>query len=165
MLRLIDRYLLREVVPYVLPGFVLLTTIIFAQESSRFSELLVLYSRTGLPMEGLWRILSALVPNIVVITLPVSLLIGTLVGLGRLSGDSEIIAMGASGISRTQILTPIIAVALVISGVMVYLTFNVMPRAIRNLRDLKANQNAVFQEFKVQIKPRVFDESVPRHVL
>src|SRR5260370_38647629 len=121
MHRIIDRYRLREVVPYVLLGFVLLTAIIFAQESRRFSELVVVYSRTGQPMKGLWRILSALIPGIVVITLPVSLLIGTLVGLGRLSGDSEIIAMGASGISRTQILTPIIAMALVISAVLAYL--------------------------------------------
>jgi LPS export ABC transporter permease LptG len=167
MLGIVNRYLLREVVPYVLLGFALLTAIIFAQESSRFSELLVVYSRTGQPMGGLWRILSALIPNIVVITLPVSLLIGTLVGLGRLSGDSEIIAMGASGISRTQILRPIIAMAMVISAVMVYLTFNVMPRALRNLRDLKAKgtQSVLYQAFKTQIKPRVFDESIPRHVL
>jgi LPS export ABC transporter permease LptF len=165
MLRIIDRYLLREVVPYVLLGFALLTAIIFAQESRRFSELVVVYSRTGQPMAGLWQILSALLPNIVVITLPVSLLVGTLVGLGRLSGDSEIIAMGASGISRTQVLRPIIAMALVISAVMVYLTFNVMPRAIRNLRDLKANERAIFQIFKTEIKPRVFEESIPGHVL
>ena len=84
MLRIIDRYLLREVVPYVVLGFVLLTAIIFVQESRRFSELVVVYSRTGQPMTGLWQILSALLPNIIVITLPVSLLVGTLVGLGRL---------------------------------------------------------------------------------
>jgi LPS export ABC transporter permease LptG/LPS export ABC transporter permease LptF len=144
---------------------VLLTAIIFAQESSRFYELLVSSSRTGAPLKGLWRVLSALIPNILVITLPVSLLIGTLVGLGRLSGDSEIIAMGASGISRTQILRPIIALALLVSAVMVYLTFNVMPRAISNLRNLKANQSLIFQGFKANIKPRVFDESVPHKVI
>ncbi|MGH9823184.1 MAG: hypothetical protein ACREDR_08035, partial [Blastocatellia bacterium] len=33
-------------------------------------------------MEGIWRILSALIPGIVVITLPISLLIGSLVALG-----------------------------------------------------------------------------------
>ncbi|MGH9823183.1 MAG: hypothetical protein ACREDR_08030 [Blastocatellia bacterium] len=41
MFRLIDRYLLREIIPYLLLAFVLLTTIIFAQQASRFSELLV----------------------------------------------------------------------------------------------------------------------------
>src|SRR5262245_63748079 len=103
MLRLIDRYLLREVVPYVLLGFVLLTAIIFAQESRRFSELVVVYSRGGRPMTGLWSILSALIPNIVVITLPVSLLIGTLLGLGRFSGTGRLLAWGQGGLSGHQI--------------------------------------------------------------
>ena len=86
MFRLLDRYLVREIVPYVLLGLMLLTAIIFAQEASRFSELLVVASRNGLPMETLGRVMSALVPGILVFTLPISLLIGTLVGLGRLSG-------------------------------------------------------------------------------
>ncbi|HKV39602.1 MAG TPA: LptF/LptG family permease [Blastocatellia bacterium] len=165
MLRLIDRYLLREVVPYVALGFVLLTAIIFLQQSTRFSELLVVYSRNGLPMEGLWRILSALLPDIAVVTLPISLLIGCLVGMGRLSGDSEIVALGASGISRLQILRPILALALVAGGAMLYLKFNVLPRSIHNLKDLKANHGVLFQGLKAQIKPRVFDESIPHKVL
>src|SRR5580693_199378 len=102
-MRLIDRYLLREVVPYVVLTFVLLTTIIFWHQSSRFFELLVVYSRWGLPMKVLGRLVAALIPGIVVFTLPISLLIGILVGMGRLSGDSEIVAMSASGISRLQV--------------------------------------------------------------
>ena len=81
MFRLLDRYLIREIVPYLLLGLLLLTAIIFAQEASRFSELLVVASRKGLPMETLGRVISALVPGIFVFTLPISLLIGTLVGL------------------------------------------------------------------------------------
>ena len=74
MFRMLDRYLIREIVPYVLLGLMLLTAIIFAQEASRFSELLVVASRNGLPMETLWRVMSALVPGILVFTLPISLL-------------------------------------------------------------------------------------------
>src|SRR5438445_12994512 len=97
MFRLLDRYLIREIVPYVLLGLLLFTAIIFAQESSRFSELLVVASRRGLPMETLWRLMSALIPGIFVFTLPISLLIGTLVGLGRFPGDSETVSLGACG--------------------------------------------------------------------
>jgi LPS export ABC transporter permease LptG/LPS export ABC transporter permease LptF len=165
MFRLIDRYLLREVIPYVLLGFVLLTAIIFAHQSKRFSELLVVYSRMGLPMEALGRIVTALIPGILVFTLPISLLIGILVGLGRLSGDSEIVALGASGVSRMQVLKPITALALAAVGLMMYLTFNVLPRAIHNLKDLKANQGVLFQGLKTDIKPRVFEEGIPHKVL
>src|SRR5262252_2261004 len=158
MFRLIDRYLLREVIPYVLLGFILLTAIIFAHQSKRFSELFVVYSRNGAPMEALGRIVTALIPGILVFTLPISLLIGILVGLGRMSGDSELVALGASGLSRLQLLKPITILALASAGVMLYLTFSVLPHAIHNLRDLKANEAVFFQVFKTQIKPRVFEE-------
>src|SRR4030095_16234474 len=165
MFRLLDRYLIREILPYVLLGLMLLTAIIFAQEASRFSELLVVASRNGLPMETLWRVMSALVPGILVFTLPISLLIGTLVGLGRLSGDSEIVALGASGTSRLRILAPVVFLSLLVAMVMVYITFNLLPKSIRNLTDLKANQSLIFQGLNAEIKPRVFEESIPKRVL
>src|SRR5215471_17962389 len=165
MLRLLDRYLIREVVPYVLLGLLLLTAIIFAQEASRFSELLVVASRNGLPMETLWRVMSALIPGILVFTLPISLLIGTLVGLGRLSGDSEIVALGASGTSRIRMLLPVLLLSAVFGAAMVYITFTLLPRSIHNLTDLKANQSLVFQGLNTEIKPRIFEESIPQKVL
>jgi len=165
MFRLLDRYLIREVVPYVLLGLLLLTAIIFAQEASRFSELLVVASRNGLPMETLWRVMSALIPGILVFTLPISLLIGILVGLGRLSGDSEIVALGAGGTSRARMLLPVLFLSALCAGVMVYITFTLLPRSIRSLTDLKANQSLVFQGLNTEIKPRIFEESIPRKVL
>jgi lipopolysaccharide export system permease protein len=165
MFRLIDRYLIREVVPYLLLSLLLLTAIIFAHEASRFSELLVVASRNGLPMQTLWRVMGALIPGILVFTLPISLLIGTLVGLGRLSGDSEIVAMGAGGVSRLRMLMPVVALSLVVAGAMVGITFNLLPRSIQQLTDLKANQSLIFQGLNAEIKPRVFEESIPQKVL
>ncbi len=165
MIRLIDRYLLREILPYFLLALFLLTAIIFAHESSRFSELLVFYSRQGLPMEAIWKIMAALIPGILIFTLPISLLVGILVGLGRLSGDSEIVALVASGLSRYRILRPIIAFSLIVAAFMLYITFNVLPLSIRNLSDIKSNQSLVFQGITTQIKPRVFEESIPKRIL
>jgi LPS export ABC transporter permease LptG len=165
MSALIDRYLIREIVPYVVLSLLILTAIIFAHDASRFAELLVVSSRNGLPMQALWRVMAALVPGILVFTLPISFLVGTLVGLTRLSGDSEIVALGASGISRTRVLRPIVAMAVVIAAAMVYLTFNVLPHSMRNLNDLKSQPSLVFQGLNTEIKARVFVESIPKKVL
>lgn len=165
MLRLIDRYLIREILPYFFLTLLLLTAIIFAHEASRFAELLVVASRNGLPMEALWKVLVALVPGILVFTIPISLLIGALVGLGRLSGDSELVAMGASGVGRYRILVPITAVALGTSAVMLHLSFNVLPESMGRLGNLKADQTLVFHGLNTQIKPRVFEEGIPKKVL
>src|SRR5262249_34988563 len=131
MFSLLDRYLIREIVPYFLLSLLLLTAIIFAQEASRFSELIVVASRNGLPMQTVWRVMTALLPGILVFTLPVSLLMGTLVGLGRLSGDSEIVALGASGMSRWRILRPVGLLAMIVGGWMIYTTFSMLPRSVR----------------------------------
>jgi LPS export ABC transporter permease LptG len=165
MLRLIDRYLIREIVPYLLLSLLLLTAIIFFHEASRFSELLVVASRNGLPMQAISRLLTALIPGILVFTLPISLLMGVLVGMGRMSGDSEIIALGASGLPRTRMLRPVMAVGLMVTAIMLYLTFSWLPRSIRQLTDLKSNQSLVFQGLNSEIKPRVFEESIPQKVL
>jgi lipopolysaccharide export system permease protein len=165
MLRLIDRYLIREIVPYLLLSLLLLTAIIFFHEASRFSELLVVASRNGLPMQALSRVLTALIPGILVFTLPISLLMGVLVGMGRMSGDSEIVALVASGLPRTRMLRPVMAVALAVMAIMVYLTFSWLPRSVRQLTDLKSNQSLVFQGLNTEIKPRVFEESIPQKVL
>ena len=165
MWRLIDRYLIKEIVPYVLLSLLILTAIIFAHDASRFAELLVVASRNGLPMQALWRVMAALVPGILVFTLPISLLVGTLVGLSRLSGDSEIVALGASGVSRTRVLRPIVAIAAVIAAAMLYITFSILPHSIRNLNELKSQPSLVFQGLNTEIKARVFDESIPKKVL
>src|SRR6185503_7042076 len=138
---------------------------IFAHDASRFAELLVVASRNGLPMQALWRVMAALVPGILVFTLPISLLVGTLVGLSRLSGDSEIVALGASGVSRTRVLRPIVAIAVVIAASMLYITFNVLPRSIRNLNELKSQPSLVFQGLNTEIKARILNESIPKKVL
>jgi LPS export ABC transporter permease LptG len=48
---------------------------------------------------------------------------------------------------------------------MVYITFNLLPRSIHNLTDLKANQSLIFQGLNAEIKPRVFEESIPQTVI
>jgi len=165
MFRLVDRYLIREIVPYLLLSLLLLTAIIFAHEGSRFTELLVVASRNGLPMQTLWRVMAALVPGILVFTLPISLLMGTLVGLGRLSGDSELVALTASGLSRARVLRPIILLALVVALLMLYITFTLLPRSVRHLTNLKNNQGLILQGLNTEIKPRVFEESIPQKVI
>ena len=165
MFRLIDRYLIREIAPYFLLALVLLTAIIFAHESGRFSELLVISSRTGLPMEAIGKLMAALIPGIAVFTLPISLLVGTLVGLGRLSGDSEIVALVASGMSRLRIFRPIVVMALIVAAFMTYITFTVLPLSVHNLNDIKSNQSVGFQLANTQIKPRIFEESIPKKVI
>jgi len=62
-------------------------------------------------------------------------------------------------------LAPVVLLSIVVSGVMLYISFSWLPRSVRNLTDLKANQSLVFEGLNTEIKPRVFEESIPQRVL
>lgn len=165
LLRLLDRYLIREIVPYVALCLLLLTSVIFLREANRFSELFIVFSRSGASTGPLFSLILSVLPGILVYTIPISLLIGVLMALGRLSSDSEITAMRASGISRRHLMFPLLIVGLSAAAGMTYLTFELVPQAQQTLSQLKeARGQIVFQGLSTQIKPRVFEESIPGKV-
>src|SRR5260221_36528 len=92
-----------------------------------------------------------------------AVLVGVLLGLGRMSADSEIIALTALGISRQRMLVPVGVLALAGAIATGTLTLWLAPAAFRALRGIEANLLASQASFQVQ--PRVFDERFPKLVL
>ena len=83
-------YTTKEVVPLVLILFLILTTLVFAQQVGKYSNLILSFQSSP---EVTRTLLLSLIPGIVVITMPVSLLLGTIVGCSRLSSDNELTAL------------------------------------------------------------------------
>ena len=77
----------------------------------RLVELIV---NRGVPFEQILLLFSYILPAFLEVTVPMALLLGVILGVGRLSSDSEIIALRASGVSLYQIAKPILALALVV---------------------------------------------------
>src|SRR3989441_366730 len=90
-------------------------------------------------------------------------LIGVLLGLGRMSADSEIIALTALGIGRRRILLPVGVMALTGALVTLAMTAWLGPLALRTFRSLQAD--LITSQVSFQLQPRVFDERFPRLVL
>ncbi len=165
IVRLIDRYLVREILPYVLLTLVLLTSVIFLHQANRFSELFIVFTRSGLPTGPLLGLLAAILPTILVYTVPIALLVGVLMGLGRMSADNEITAMRASGISRRHLMLPLLAIGIVAAAGMTWVTFSLAPAAQRVLGELKETRgDLLYKGLATQVKPRVFEESIPGKV-
>ena len=165
-MRIIDRYLLREILPYMLLGTVLLTAVIFIHEASRFADLFIVFARAGVNDNPLIKLLASLLPSILVFTLPISLLLGILLGLSRMSGDSEIIALRAGGIGRSRILMSVLMLSFIVAVITGYLTFRLLPGAIAAFDDLKLTRTEVLvRGIAGQIKPRVFIENFPGKVV
>src|SRR4051812_47707638 len=119
--RLLQRYIAGAVVPYILLAFLLLTAILLAQQSSRFAEILV---TSRVPLSLFADVTAALIPNVIVLTLPIAVLTGTVVGFSRLGSDSEMVAIRNAGLSTWSVLWPVLCVGVIGAACAAYVNFD-----------------------------------------
>jgi LPS export ABC transporter permease LptF/LPS export ABC transporter permease LptG len=159
-MRILDRYIVREIFRHAVLGLIVFTFVLFVPQLVRLMELLVRHSGSGAQIA---RLFLYIFPGVLIFTIPMAVLVGVLLGLGRMSADSEIIALTALGISRQRMLVPVGVLAL--TGAIATGTFTLWlaPAAFRALRSIEASLLASQASFQVQ--PRVFDERFPKLVL
>ena len=89
-MRILTRYILREVTSHALIGAAIFTFVLFTRDLGRILELVV---RASAPLPSVAEIFFYTLPLAFTYTLPMSVLVGILIGLSRLAADSEITAM------------------------------------------------------------------------
>ncbi|HKW97995.1 MAG TPA: LptF/LptG family permease [Bryobacteraceae bacterium] len=159
-MRIISRYVFREIVSSATLGTLLATFVIFLQRVDRYFELLV-RSSAG-TAKVLWLFVLAM-PPVLPLTVPFGVLVGILIGLGRMSTDGEITAMRAAGVSSRKVIPPVVAFSLLATVLTGACALWLTPRALREsvaiLNKLEAEQ------VSADIQPRVFDEQFPNTIL
>ncbi len=158
--RLIERYIVGAIIPYLLLALLLLTAVLFAQQAGRFAELLV---SAHIPPDLLAKIVSALLPNVLIFTLPMAVLSGTIIGLSRMGSDSELVALRAAGVGTWALLWPILAIGLMASTATFYLNLEEAPGAARALR--RASLRAALYKLDSPVEPRSFSTEIPGYVV
>jgi LPS export ABC transporter permease LptF/LPS export ABC transporter permease LptG len=159
-MRILDRYIVREVFRHALLGLIVFTFVFFVPRLIRLMELFVRHSGSG---GEILKLFLCVFPSVLVFTVPMAVLIGVLLGLGRMSADSEIIALTALGMSRRRILLPVTVLALVGAVVTAMMTLWLSPLALRTFRATEAS--LITSQISFQVQPRVFDERFPKMVL
>jgi len=147
----LDRYLLREILgPFAL-GLLVYSLILLVQQFFDFAEMII---RRGLPLATVGRLLAYSLPSIVVLTLPMALLLGVLLGIGRMASDSELIALRASGVSLYRLVRPVLLLSVALAGLNTWLMMEVLPRGNKALSRLLIE--VATQTLGSQFEPRVF---------
>ncbi|MBV8355318.1 MAG: LptF/LptG family permease [Candidatus Eremiobacteraeota bacterium] len=134
---ILDRYMLTELAGPFVFGLAAFMLIFAATEILNIGKLV---SNEHAP---LWAALAVFVwslPADVVLVIPMALLLGTLLAVQRLSGESEINAMKSAGITFARIVAPLLAVGIVMSFVTLFLQEKVVPFANDQLTEI---ENAV----------------------
>jgi len=159
-MRIIDRYICLEILSAAFLGLVICTFIFFVPQLVQMMDLLVRHS--GAPWEIALLFVSAF-PAVLSFSLPISVLVGVLIGLGRMSADSELIAMNALGMPSRRLLVPIGIFAITAFGLTLAMTLWLGPASVRTMRNLEDRMRT--SQVSSEVQPRVFDERFPTLVL
>jgi LPS export ABC transporter permease LptG/LPS export ABC transporter permease LptF len=158
--RILTRYILGEILSHTLIGCALFTFILFMPQLPHILEVVVRNSST---LTNVAEIFLFTLPNLFKVTIPMSVLVGVLLGLSRLAADSEVVAMRASGLGIGYFVrvSSIIAVAGTLLGLAnsLYLA----PRANQAILDME--QSLETSQASYEIQPRVFYEDFKNYVL
>ena len=159
-MRILTRYILGEILSHTLIGCALFTFILFMPQLPHILEVLV---RNSSSLTNVAEIFLFTLPNLFKVTIPMSVLVGILLGLSRLAADSEIIAMRAAGLGIGYFVRVSSIVA--IGGTLLGLanSLYLAPRANRAILDME--QSLETQQASYEIQPRVFYEDFKNAVL
>src|SRR6185295_14039343 len=99
---------------------------------------------------------AVILPNVLIYTLPMAVLVGIVTGFGRLSSDSETIALRAAGISMNRILAPVLALGIVAWLGSTAITAWIAPETAARLQSLTGE--IMLRQAPLVVKPGIFNE-------
>ncbi len=158
--KLVHRYLFREItVPFLL-GLSLFTFVLLIARLLKLIELVV---NRGLPPTIVLRLLTYIMPAFLEVTMPMAMLLAILVAFGRMSADSEIIALRSAGLSLYQLAPPVIVFAILATLGTGALSMSARPWGNRMLRS--ALYDIARTRASAGLKAQVFNDEFPGLVI
>ena len=169
-MKIISRYCLKEFIPPFLISLICFTCIILFDELFRLVKLFV---KKGVSPLYLIESLLYVMPATVVLSIPMAGLVAILLALGRLSTDSEIMAMRAHGIGFHQLMTPLLIATVILSVIDLALMEYVLPQATRASVSLKRDiqkhnpalileEDTVMKELQTEGKLWMYESTDPK---
>src|SRR5689334_814729 len=104
-MRIIDRYVIREVLLPFCIGLLVFTFMLIIPYLIQGAEAFI---AKGVPTLIILQVMATLLPQALGLTIPMSLLLGLLVAFGRLSADREFVGMQACGVSLVRLMRPVV---------------------------------------------------------
>ena len=155
-MRILDKYILKEFIGPFLFGVCAFTSVFVG--TGTLYRIANLINQYGASMWAAFRILVLALPSIIVITFPMSVLLGSLMAFGRMSAASEIIVMRSGGQNFPRLAMPIFITALCISlGTTAFNEF-VVPKANN------AYNRIINEEVKAGAQPTTQDHIILKNV-
>jgi LPS export ABC transporter permease LptF/LPS export ABC transporter permease LptG len=160
MPRLLTRTLFREVFVSALLGCVLFTSVLFLFLSRPLFEFVV---RNPGPWRTVARLFLLVLPQALPYTIPLGVLVGTLLALSRMSADGEVTAMRAAGVPGRRVMPAVLSFAILAMAVTACSTVWLSPWAVRE--GYRLRNILIETQLNADIQPQFFEERFPGIVL
>ena len=159
-MRIIDRYIWKELIAPFFLGLIIGTFLLLID---RIFDMMDLIINKGVPVYLVLNLFAYLLPSILVLTVPIGVLFSILVAFGRLSADMEIVALKACGVSPLRLLWPVLAFGVTATAVTGYLMIDALPRANYAFKSLVFD--IVRTTASAGLKERVFNDTFGNFVI
>ena len=123
-------YIAREVIQYSLLGITLIAILMLSRGLYRMLDELL---GAGIQLADLAVLVRLLGTSLLIHALPISFLFGLLLAIGRMAADREILALRSCGLGLGQLMAPVAAIGIALSGLILPLSLETAPAAQREL--------------------------------
>ncbi len=154
-LRLIDSYIVREMLAPTGIGLLVFTFVLLIDQIPRLLGVLVARSAD---LSTILRVFLNLLPSILAVTIPMAFLLGVLFAFGRMASDSEIVALRAAGVSPSRLLAPVMMMASAMTALTFYINAIALPAANQAYRQLVFD--LLVSKAHTDVRPRAFTQSL-----
>ncbi len=152
-MHILKKYILSEWFSLFLLSLVIISFVLVIGNVFKMVELIV---AKGVDPVSVGKLFAYLLPSLLIFSIPISVLTGTLLGFGRLSSDNEITAMRASGISLFYIIFDLLLIAGLLSGICLYCNDTLIPQSHfqvrRIMKEIGLKQPTAYLEERTFIK-------------
>jgi LPS export ABC transporter permease LptG/LPS export ABC transporter permease LptF len=160
-MRILTRAVFREIASGALLGTALFTFVLLLRATGR--ELFQVLVRSSAGPETVAYLFLLILPGVLTFALPVGALVGIIIGLSRMSGDGEIIAMRAAGLPTRRVIGPVLALSSLFLAATAACSLWLTPWSLRETG--RVINRLVTEELTAEIQPRVFQEQFPNSII
>lgn len=155
-MKVIHKHIVREVLPPMIISLLIFTFVFLMRTIADLAEKLIEYQYT---LNEIARLLMLSIPAIMGYVIPMSILLGIVLGLNRLSADSEIVAMTSGGISTHSFIVPLFGLAFVAWMANTWLLNEAVPMANQAYTEIIIEHSS--EVISSRVKPNLFNEDFP----
>lgn len=129
-MKILFKYLTKEVALYFFLSLFAFTGILLTMRLISFASLVI---NKGVEVHHIVAIFISIIPTFLEIAIPLATLLGVMLAFGRLSGDSEIVVIRASGISLSKLTIPALVFGITAALCTLYVTLSLSPKGYQKL--------------------------------